>query len=294
MPKVSVIIPTYNSGSFLDEAIKSIQSQTFRDLEILIVNDGSTDSSSEIIYALASEDPRIKVINKQNSGIVDSINIGIEKTDSEYICRMDADDISLQQRIELQIQAMSEKRNTVVCGSNIIKFGAYSQRTYYPLSNSACKTTLLINNCFAHPATMIRRSALDGIGNPYKQEYLYAEDYKLWSEISSKGDFLNIPTPLLRYRIHPGQTGSKRRELQRAAHAKVAKENLVLIGIDWLTTNQIRTIIWPDEAENKIDGSKTIIQAYSALLRAGANPFHLSVLLAKQAIKSALKRQSYV
>lgn len=294
MPRASVIIPAYNSGEFLKEAIESIQNQTFYDLEILIINDGSTDSSSEIIQSLASKDSRIREIYKENSGIVDALNIGIENTDSEFICRMDADDISLQARIELQIQAMSTHKEIVACGSNIIKFGAYTQKTHYPLSNTACKTTLLINNCFAHPAVMIRRNALEGIGQPYKQEYLYAEDYRLWSEISDKGEFINISTPLLKYRIHPGQTGSKKKELQRAAHAKVASENLERMGVNCLTASQIRAIIWPEEAESKLTSISEIARAYSVLLQSGAHPGHLSVLLAKQLAKSAIQRKSYV
>jgi len=115
--KVSIVMSVYNAQKYLDEAIESILNQTYSNFEFIIINDGSTDKSLEIIENYAKKDSRIIVINRENKGLIYSLNEGIRKANGKYIARMDADDISLPQRLEKQVEFMEKNKNIGICGT---------------------------------------------------------------------------------------------------------------------------------------------------------------------------------
>lgn len=224
MPEVSFLVPVYNGENYVQEAIFSLLRQTFRDFEIVVVNDGSTDATREILSLMESGDSRIKVVHQANGGIVSALNRAFLEAKGRYIARMDCDDLSHPDRLRLQYEFMERFRDVVVCGTNYKKFGKKSGCVSMPESDRACKLELFFRSCFAHPAVLIRRDAMAALNLPYREGYKYAEDYDLWCRLQSSGKFFNLQESLLSYRIHEEQTGSSKRPAQLAIHNQVARE----------------------------------------------------------------------
>lgn len=202
MVMISVILPVYNAASTVADAIKSILNQTFTDFEFIIINDGSTDESEKKI--LEFDDQRIKYYsNEGNKGLIYTLNRGIELSTGKYIARMDADDISLPERFEKQIQVMEENPNIIVCGTQIQYFGANKKKSKFisPHRSEENKSWLIRESCFAHPTVMMRRNILITNNICYNSDYKNAEDYKMWIDLVEYGDFYNIQEILLKYRL---------------------------------------------------------------------------------------------
>ena len=204
-PKISVVMPVYNGEKFLDKAICSILSQSYKDFEFIIVNDGSSDNSLSVILKYKKKDDRIVVINRENRGLISSLNEGIDEAKGEYIARMDADDISLTDRLKKQVEHM-DSFQWDICGSHffIIHETGNIYRTHFvPITNDSILITLGAGVPFAHPGVMIRKRFLYDNGMYYGQsEYKYAEDYDLWVRMYlANAVFGNVNEILLKYRI---------------------------------------------------------------------------------------------
>lgn len=203
MPKISVIMPVYNTEeSYLREAIESILNQTFADFEFLIINDGSTNNSQDVI--LSYKDSRINyVINEKNLGLIKTLNKGFDLAKGEYIARMDSDDISLPKRFEKQVDFMDKNQNVHVVGTWYEWFPKCKVQKP-PTTDKDIKECLLVqSNSLAHPTVMLRKSVIDKLEARYDENYAYVEDYALWLSLVDKVDFANIDEILLKYRIHP-------------------------------------------------------------------------------------------
>ena len=205
MPRVSVLMPVYNGERFLALAVESILGQTFREFELIIVDDGSTDGSARILSRF--DDPRIRRLrNDRNEGITQSLNRGLELASGDYVCRMDSDDVSVPTRIERQIGFMEEHTEIAVVGSFatvIDSTGTAVDTERYPQSASDIRKTLFVHNPFAHGAVMIRSSVLKECG-AYDARFLHNEDYDLWLRVAARHPLANIPEPLLHRRVHGG------------------------------------------------------------------------------------------
>lgn len=203
MALVSVLMPVYNAERYVAEAIQSIINQTFQDFEFIIIDDGSTDNSLSIINKYANVDSRIKVISRENRGLVSSLNEGISYSKGKYIVRMDADDISLEDRVDIQVNFMENHPEIGVCGTWIESFGEDIKQTCHKLSadDSFLKTQLIFSPCFAHPSVIIRKSILIENNIQYNEKYKHIEDYALWVQLARITKFSNIQKVLLRYRI---------------------------------------------------------------------------------------------
>ena len=209
-PKISVIMPVYNGERYLRESIESVIGQTFKDFEFIIINDGSKDNSLKIIEEYRLKDNRIKIIEQENSGVIQALNNGIKIAKGEYIARMDADDVSLPERLEKQIFFL-EKEKAVLCGSwaiTINEEGKEIDKMNYPKSTwLKNKLYLLRGNPFIHPTVMFKKEEIVKIGL-YKN-HRHIEDYELWTRVVSKYKSINIPEYLLKYRIHNDQITKK-------------------------------------------------------------------------------------
>lgn len=199
--KVSIIMSVYNGQTYLREAIDSILWQSFRDFEFIIIDDGSSDDTLDIINGY--DDYRIKLIkNEQNTGLAASLNQAISVSHGKYTARMDADDISSKDRIMRQYIFMESHENVDICGTGIEIFGSVMKKKYYPRYHEAIKFASMFGNPFAHPTVMIRKESL--LRGRYKYEDLYrrGQDYELWSRmlISCRG--YNIRCLGLRYRFY--------------------------------------------------------------------------------------------
>lgn len=199
---VSVLLPVYNGGNYLCESIESILNQTYRKFEFIIINDGSTDDSLEIIERYKLKDSRIIVISRENRGLIATLNEGIKKSEGRYIIRMDQDDISLPTRFEEQIKFMEENLDIGVCGSWVNVFGENRKSTIWklPVSHDELKVRLLFSVPVAHPSVIIRKETIDTYKLKYKEEYKHTEDYKFWLDCSQYTRFANLPKVLLKYR----------------------------------------------------------------------------------------------
>jgi len=201
-PVISVVMSVYNGERYLDEAIVSILEQTYKSFEFIIINDGSTDKSLEIIESYIKQDDRIVIINRDNKGLIASLNEGIERSRGKYIARMDADDVSLHTRFEEQIKFMEKNEDVGICGSWVESFtDDYTKTLRFPTSDSMLKTWLFFNTSFAHPTVFMRRGLLKQYGLSYNKAFIGTEDYELWIRLSEYTKFATIPKILLRYRV---------------------------------------------------------------------------------------------
>lgn len=218
--RISVILSVFNGEKYLQPAINSILQQTHDDLELVLVNDGSTDCSLQIMKSY--RDARINIINlHDNRGLVAALNAGIAAAQGDYIARMDSDDVALPDRLEKQLRFLD--CNAVdVCGSAITLFGSGRERhVSFPESDSDVKFRLLYSSALAHPTVMGRRDCFSQ--HPYRKNFPVSEDYDLWVRMAQEGiRFGNIAEPLLRYRVHPGQISVKKRQQQLGEGVEIA------------------------------------------------------------------------
>jgi len=236
-PLVSVVMSVYNAEKYLDESIQSILSQTYSNFEFIIINDGSTDESLEIIERYAEKDNRIIVISRENRGLIASLNEGIKKAKGKYIARMDADDISMPTRFEKQVEFMEKNKHIGICGTAVIGFGEDMKESIWKLStkSSALKTQLLFSSCFAHPSVMMRKEVLVQNTLLYNQEFLHVEDYALWVELAKITEFANLSQPLLRYRVLKNsitRVADKNHQERYRTHQKIFTKYLDILGMD--------------------------------------------------------------
>lgn len=201
MPKLSVVLPVYNSEKYVKEAIDSIINQTFTDFELLLINDASTDGSLHVIEQY--EDPRIRIINNEvNLKVVKSLNKGLSLARGEFIARMDADDVAHPRRFEKQLDYFNKHPEVDLCGSWVQTFGSESKILKAATEHEHIKARLLFLNPMFHPAIMFRRESFERHNLRYDEEFTNAEDYGLWVNAIDKIRFGNVPEILLKYRVH--------------------------------------------------------------------------------------------
>lgn len=219
-PLVSVILPVYNAEKYVREAVESVLAQTLSNFELIVINDGSTDGSGEILRELAANDQRIVLVDRPNRGLVSTLNEGMKLARAELIARMDADDISLPERFAEQYRRMSEAPNLGVLGSFIVLIDADGETIRqgdYPISEGDVSAFLEAGCPFAHPTVFMRKEAALAAGG-YRRAFSHAEDYDLWLRIHELGYALsNIPKPLLKYRVHDTNVSLVHREQQELA-----------------------------------------------------------------------------
>lgn len=207
LPLVSVVLPCYNAENYVAAAVNSMIDQTYRELEIIIIDDCSTDGSPEILRSLAAKDNRIKLLrNDTNLKLVATLNKGISVAAGKYILRMDADDISYPDRVEKQVCFMEKHPDIGISGTAILQFeeGKNDTVMVLPSEDAVLKAKIFTSTIFFHPTVIIRSDILKTNHLEYNSNYHRAEDWGLWMEMVNKTRVGNIQEPLLRYRIVPG------------------------------------------------------------------------------------------
>lgn len=211
-PDVTVLLPVFNGEPFLREAVESVLSQSYKNFELLIIDDGSTDNTATILQSF--NDPRIEVIRQPlNLGLSKTLNHGLERARGRYIARMDADDISLPHRLEMQVDYLENHPEAAVVSSLVelvdlqgVPVGEWREDRE-AVSPEAIRAMLPRCNCLAHPAVMVRRELLKEYG--YWERDLPAQDYNLWLRMAADGHRLHkIPKVLLQHRRHPASITS--------------------------------------------------------------------------------------
>lgn len=220
-PLVSVVMPVYNGGLFLQESIDSILAQKYKHFEFIIVNDGSTDNTEAIV--LSNYDDRIRYFrNVTNKGLIYSLNYAINRANGEYIARIDADDIATSDRIENQIVFLMSNTDYGICGTNFIQIdrkGKLISKVSLPLSNEDAQTLLFFGNVFCHSSMMIRANLIRSF--QYRSEFLVCEDYDLWSRMAKKTKVANLPGFSTLYRMHGNNFSVKERQTMNRVISKI-------------------------------------------------------------------------
>ncbi len=232
-PRVSVFMPVYNAGDDLVAAIQSILDQTYRDFEFVIVNDGSTDRSIDVIQSF--QDNRIRLINNDsNKGLIASLNIGLEKCIGEYIIRMDQDDISLPQRIEKQVEFLDKNPDYGLIGTWFEDFGEHieSKVVKYSQDDTEIRIRHLYQTHISHPTAAIRTSVLRQNNLFFDPEFVHGEDYEFWVRLSDYCKLSNIQELLVLKRDHPKNISNKYAQTMQDTCAKVKQKQFRSMGIE--------------------------------------------------------------
>jgi len=232
MPEISVVLPVHNGDRYLAEALDSILGQTLRDFEVIAVDDGSTDATAEILGAYARRDGRVRLLGQPHLGLIAALNRGLDAASGEYVARMDADDVSLDFRLDRQVHFMKAHPYVGVCGGWIRFFGAVAGSEWRTAPDHATLvSSLLFESPLAHPTVMLRRDRF-GPDLRYDPSFPHSEDYDLWERASRSTRLASVQEVLLLHRIHDRQVTQVRHdELQASARAVRARQ-LARLGVD--------------------------------------------------------------
>lgn len=231
--KLTVLLPVYNGEKYIEQTIRSVLAQTYKDFIFLIINDGSNDKTLEILNKYESMDKRIKVVSRENKGLVYTLNEGLKRCETEYIARIDADDICEKDRFAKQLQYMDQNPKCVLCGTNTniffsnIPFIRY--RTRLPIQNDEIKVRHLFQTAIMHPTVLIKTQILKEHNINYKEEFYGAEDYEMWNRVFEYGEVFNLKKALLRYRLSDINVTKKMSvdiKKREECIRKILKENL--------------------------------------------------------------------
>lgn len=239
-PSVSVLLPAYNGEATLDTAIRSILTQTLNDIQLVVVDDGSTDGTWDVISAV--NDPRMVAVRHDvNQGLVGALTTGLGHCTGRLIARQDQDDISLPGRLEVQRAFLEGNPDVVLVGTwaRVIpaqgtSVGRSGSRLHHPTRDEDIRLLMTWNNPFVHGSVMMRRDALDRAGG-YSQDPSVTppEDYELWTRMARQGKVSNISSELVLYRQSPGgMSVTMAGEIERKAHRVALRAVRDLTGTD--------------------------------------------------------------
>ena len=233
---VSVLMPSFNNKEYFSKAIESILNQSYSNFELIILD----DCSEENLYDISRlyDDKRIKYIRfNNNRGSAACLNDGIALAIGDYIAIMDADDISIEERLEKQVKYLNENSDIDICGTTYYRMDLSGNNTSLhqsKLSNDEIKSALFLGETSVHhPTSMIRRETFK-LGNiKYEPQFIYAEDYRLWCQCSIDHNFANLSVPLFRYRVHNKSVSIMHSDIQRKTARRVLALHLNKLGIPY-------------------------------------------------------------
>lgn len=214
-PLVSVILPIYKGEDHLKEAIDSILNQSYKNLELILINDCSPDNSKTIIESYS--DSRITIIhNEKNLGLIGALNIGLENSKGKYIARMDQDDISLKDRFLEQVDFMEKNPEICVLGANYTTFGSHVRTTNFPTKPANINLELHFHSCVCHPLAMFRNESVKTNNLKYNSKFKDTEDWGMWFSIINKGlKIANLNSVLLKYRLEGQSTTAQDKNIRK-------------------------------------------------------------------------------
>lgn len=217
-PLVSVLMPVYNAERYVSDAVKSILNQTFKDFEFLIIDDGSTDQSINILQNFADTDNRITLLSRENRGLVNTLNEMIDLASAPLLARMDADDISYPDRFSKQVNFLQKNPPVVCVGGSfevIDERGRLLTRLHLPENDDEIQRMNLVgHSAIGHPCAMMRSESVRMVGG-YDSIAACAEDLDLWLRLGEMGQLANLPDCVLRYRMHAQSVSQLKTDLQR-------------------------------------------------------------------------------
>ncbi|OGG02538.1 hypothetical protein A2Z33_01955 [Candidatus Gottesmanbacteria bacterium RBG_16_52_11] len=212
-PLVTVIMTALNAADFIGEALTSLVNQTYRNLEIIVVDDGSKDGTWENILEFAATDSRIRAYRlKGNIGPSGATNFAMKKARGKYVARLDADDISYRDRIGKQVEFLEKNRSVIMLGGQcdiITEAGEPVGKKQFPQSHDDIRSALFIMNPIPHPACMFRRAVYEKAKLRYERKFHVSHDLKILYRMLKLGRFANLPDTLIEYRLRPNSITHK-------------------------------------------------------------------------------------
>lgn len=243
---VSVLMPVFNGEKYLEDGVKSILSQTFSDFELILVDDGSTDSSLELAEALAKQDSRVKIVKlPEHKNISVALNAGLEACSGKYVVRADADDWCYPDRLEKQVNFMEENLEVAVSGGRIeicdesLRFLNYRK---YPKTDSRVRKKIFHFSPFAHPATIWRTDLMKQAGG-YNESFEVAQDYDLYFRVGQLGKFANLDDVLIRLRTHKKSSSMKKGRRQEIVTLFTRCKAAVEYGYKMSFSDKVYTVL---------------------------------------------------
>lgn len=234
-PLVSVLMPVYNGEDYLLESIDSILSQTYKNFEFIIIDDCSSDGTEKILSEL--EDSRLRICrNDKNMGVALSLNRGISMAQGKFVARQDSDDISMVDRLRLQVNYLLKRPNCVAVGGQLKEINPAGEPIgwrFVPLAHKDIVDRMLQGRGgqIPHPSAMISMDAYKKIG-AYREEFEMAEDLDLFLRLSEVGKISNLPNILVDYRIHSESVSESKKQQQFEVAKRVSKEALMRRGME--------------------------------------------------------------
>jgi glycosyltransferase involved in cell wall biosynthesis len=266
VPLVSVLLAVHNDSRFLRYAVESVLRQTVDDLELIVVDDASTDDSPALLSAI--EDPRLSVFtNDEQAGLAASLNRGLGHAGGRYVARLDADDVALPDRLGRQLQRMGRRDEPAIVGSAVLDLdGAGEPGTVHrnPSGALGIRWLALFGSPFFHPTVLIDRERIDRRRLQYDPSYLESEDYELWTRLLLAADGANLAEPLVLKRVHPGQASLRRGELQTSFQRDVALREIARVAPE--LTAERAEFAWGLGSGRAVDAGAA--DAYVAVLEA--------------------------
>lgn len=227
MPRVTVLMPTYNVAPYVREAIDSVMQQTYTNFELLVIDDCSTDDTVSVVRSI--NDPRIHIIqNEKNVGLAENLNRGLSHITTEYVARMDGDDIAEPRWLEREVAILDNHPDIGICSGGFERFGTAKSLVRFPEQHEDCMANMLFECSVIVPT--FRMSLYRDHGLRYSTEAFPAEDYRFWAECLRVTKIYNIQETLFHYRMHPTQICTARREEQQRKVAQVRRYML-----EWLS-----------------------------------------------------------
>ncbi|MGI9509425.1 MAG: glycosyltransferase family 2 protein [Geminicoccaceae bacterium] len=243
--KLSVLMGVYDAERHLPAALASLFAQSFEDFELIVVDDGSTDGTADILASC--EDPRLMVLtNTENIGLTRSLNRALARSRGALLARLDADDRALPDRFRLQVDWMETHPETVVLGSRyrtVSTEGGMLGTHAPPVSDGEIRWQMLFNNSFCHSAVMFRRSALECEPFAYDETLTSAQDYELWTRLLRQGEGANLPAVLVERCLHDQTITRMRHEEQQQIADDISRRGIeALIGAERARRIDVRRI----------------------------------------------------
>ena len=262
---LTVLMPVYNAASTIAAAARSILAEHLDGLELLVIDDGSTDGSAQVVRALG--DPRIRVVSQPNAGLVAALNRGLDEARGEYLARMDADDLSVPGRLAAQLSWLRARPGAVMCGTDYEYFGAHGGRVHTPRSDRACRQQLLLTSAFCGASVVVRRSMIEAAQLRFDPAYVHAEDYEFFTRLVALGEVGNLPLVGYRYRIHAAQVSDRHRGEQRESHVRTAIAYAQRIGVRPTAREDLDNLLWPQRRGLLSTPGRTTLSGVRFLVR---------------------------
>jgi glycosyltransferase involved in cell wall biosynthesis len=268
-PLVTVLLAVSDGERYLRKALESALRQTVADLELLVVDDGSTDATPRILEEVADE--RLRVLrNEERLGLAASLNRGLDEARGRYVARLDADDVALPRRLERQLARLRSGAPLGVVGTAVVTLDAVDrpgELAVMPSGPEAVRWASLFSSPFYHPTVLVDRELLDRHELRYDASHLESEDYELWTRLLAHADGDNLPDALVLYRVHPDQASRRRRGIQRDFQREVALRQIGAVAPE--LAPERAELAWRVGAGEPIEGDRAAAaSAFVELLRA--------------------------